>query len=72
MADSTAAAAVPTFSEIELQQLQSDDLKAGKLIGRTLVIMFLYSAITMGGVMWWTFASVSERSANPPNAANPE
>lgn len=72
MTESTAPPSAPEFSSTELQQFQKDDLAAGKFIGKTLVLMFLYSAIVMGGVIWWTWSNVSDRTTPPvdPTSAN--
>ncbi|MEP3478443.1 MAG: hypothetical protein ABJZ55_04290 [Fuerstiella sp.] len=63
--------ATASFTETEISQFQKDDLTAGKFIGRTLVLIFLYSAIIMGGVIWWTQSSIAERSEtnSPPSTA---
>lgn len=67
MSESTPAVELTDFSDAELTQLRKDDVFAGKFIGRTLVLMFLYSAIILSGVVWWTHSTVSER-AEPENA----
>lgn len=52
----------PSFTETEISQFKKDDLTAGKFIGRTLVLIFLYSAVIMGGVIWWTQTNIAERN----------
>lgn len=62
MSQNHPATAGSSFSEAEVLRFQKDDLTAGKFIGRTLVLIFLYSAVVMGGVIWWTYTSIDERS----------
>lgn len=61
MSHSDTTIATALFTDSELSQFQKDDLTAGKFIGRTLVLIFLYSAIVMGGVVWWTEGSIAQR-----------
>lgn len=74
MSESTATAALPEFTDEELAQLRKDDLFAGKFIGRTLVLIFLYSLMIVGGVAWWTHGIVSERAeaASSPSTTTDE
>lgn len=74
MSETHSAAATPSFTDAQISQFQKDDLTAGKFIGRTLVLIFLYSVIVMGGVIWWTQSSIAERSESPlpPAAAESE
>lgn len=72
MTEIPSATATPSFTETEISQFQKDDLTAGKFIGRTLVLIFLYSTIIMGGVIWWTQSSIAERSQTNTAAATAE
>lgn len=69
MSESTTAAIPAEFTDAQLAELRKDDLSAGKFIGRTLVLMFLYSATVMGGVIWWTRGTISERVETTGNAS---
>lgn len=70
MSETHSAAEPPSFTEAEILRFQKDDLTAGKFIGRTLVLIFLYSVIVMAGVVWWTQNSLDERSESPTASAS--
>ncbi len=58
--ESAAASPQPLFNDAEIQQFDSDDEKAGRVIGKMLALFFLYTLVAMSGVAWWTFSGVME------------
>ncbi len=54
----------PLFSVAEVEQLTSDDVSAGRAIGKMLSALFLYTVFAMVVVIWWTQNSIiGERKA---------
>ncbi len=53
----------PLFSEFEIEEFAADDVVAGKAIGQMLSLLFLYTVLAMALVSWWTFSTVSSRTA---------
>lgn len=47
-----------SFSDEELEQFKADDAAAGRAIGKILSTLFIYTAIIMLIVIWWTLKTV--------------
>ncbi len=55
------AASVPTsppFGPEEQASLDQEDAEAGKLIGRLLSFLFLYTIVVTSLVAWWTWDAI--------------
>ncbi len=48
----------PLFSRDELRQFAADDAQAGRIIGKILSALFIYTMVAMGVAIWWTFRTV--------------
>lgn len=49
----------PLFSGEELRQFASDDVEAGRRIGKILSALFIYTLLAMSIATWWTFRTVT-------------
>lgn len=49
----------PLFSGEELRQFASDDVEAGRRIGKILSALFIYTLLAMSIATWWTFRTVA-------------
>lgn len=58
--ETTAANAdAPLFSAVEVEQFSSDDVTAGRAIGKMLSALFLYTVVAMSIASWWTWSSIN-------------
>lgn len=46
------------FTRDELGQFAADDAQAGRIIGKILSALFIYTVIAMSVAIWWTFRAV--------------
>lgn len=49
-----AASSEPLFSKEDIAGFESDDVAAGRIIGKMLSILFIYTLIGMSIVSYWT------------------
>ena len=47
------------FDREDLAQFDSDDISAGRAIGKMLAFFFLYTVVVMSLAAWWTFDSLT-------------
>ena len=57
-ADLHAPQAAPPFGPEEQASLEREDAQAGKLIGRLLSFLFLYTIVVTVLVAWWTWDAI--------------
>ncbi|MFN0198857.1 MAG: hypothetical protein ACKVT0_19085 [Planctomycetaceae bacterium] len=48
------------FDAQDLEQMDADDVQAGRAIGKLLVLFFIYTVIATSGVGIWTYLSLAD------------
>ncbi len=48
------------FTPAELRDFDEDDSEAGRRISKILGLLFIYTAVAMCVVIWWTFRAVGQ------------
>ena len=54
----------PLFDRQEIEFLESEDVKAGRALGKMLSLFFLYTILAMGLAAWWTWDSIFARGGH--------
>lgn len=57
------------FSNAELRQFTEDDSTAGRVIGKMLSLLFIYTLIAMSIATWWTVSSIHAKSEPAQSAS---
>ncbi|MFQ5731541.1 MAG: hypothetical protein ACE5KM_06270 [Planctomycetaceae bacterium] len=47
-----------SFTDEEREQFDQDDEQAGRTLGKILCTLFVYTAVVMSFIIWWTFQTV--------------
>ena len=56
----------PLFERSEMEFFESEDVRAGRALGKMLSLFFLYTILAMSLAAYWTWESIFERGDDSP------